>query len=135
LGQHIEVFHKLQIECGITEPLKILLHSNVQWGSAYLMLTSTYKFCEVSPFCFSLFPPLTAFCQPINLFISTADQWYGPITTICCEGHILKHIPWTAFATSKNNWERVKEVSEILLVRLDHLIAPSTKLTSIITGF
>ncbi|KAH9072194.1 hypothetical protein EDB83DRAFT_2516969 [Lactarius deliciosus] len=33
-GQHIEFFHKLQVECGVTEPLKIPLHSNVQWGSA-----------------------------------------------------------------------------------------------------
>ena len=28
-GQHIEYFERLQIECGVTQPLKIPLHSNV----------------------------------------------------------------------------------------------------------
>ena len=37
-GQHIEDFERLQIKCGITQLLKIPLHSNVQWGSAYQML-------------------------------------------------------------------------------------------------
>lgn len=59
--------------------------------------------------------------QPINLFISTADQRYGPITTIRRDGRILKHIPWTAFTITKNDWDRVKEVSEILAVSLNYI--------------
>lgn len=51
-GQHIKVFNKLQIECRITEPLKIPLHSNIQWGTAYLMHDQLYKLHKAcsSPF-------------------------------------------------------------------------------------
>jgi len=55
--------------------------------------------------------------KAINLFISSADHCYGPITTIQREGRILKHIPWSAFALSEGDWERVKEAREILDVR------------------
>ena len=47
-GQHIEAFKKLQTECGIHDPLKILLHSNVWWGTAHCMLSVSYKICQVS---------------------------------------------------------------------------------------
>jgi hypothetical protein len=47
-GQRIEVFENLQIECGITDPLKIPLHSNVRWGTAFNMLTRSYKLRDVS---------------------------------------------------------------------------------------
>ena len=36
--QCISYFERLQVECRIDKPLKILLHSNVQWGTAYGML-------------------------------------------------------------------------------------------------
>ena len=49
-GQCIKVFNKLQIECGIMEPLKIPLHSNVRWGTAFLMLNRSHQLCEVSIF-------------------------------------------------------------------------------------
>jgi len=55
--------------------------------------------------------------QAINLFVSSADHRYGPITTIRREGRIVKHIPWSAFAFSEGDWERVKEAAEILDVR------------------
>jgi hypothetical protein len=51
-GQRIEVFNKLQIECAITEPLKIPLHSNIRWGTVFLMLTRSYKLREVLFFFF-----------------------------------------------------------------------------------
>ncbi|KAN0111926.1 hypothetical protein V8E52_008016 [Russula decolorans] len=82
-GQRIELFEKLQIECDIMVSLKIPLHSNVQWGTVFNMLT-------------------------------TADQWYGPITTIRREGRVVKHILWSAFHFSKTYWERVSEASHIL---------------------
>ena len=37
-GACIEYFNKLQIRCGITTPLKIPLHSNIQWGTAHAIL-------------------------------------------------------------------------------------------------
>lgn len=46
-GQRIEAFEKLQIECGIVDPLKIPLHSNVRWGTAYRMLSVSYKVLQV----------------------------------------------------------------------------------------
>jgi hypothetical protein len=57
-GQRIEAFEKLQLECGITDPLKIPLHSNVRWGTAHRMLHVAYKVRQVScllPYsCYSL---------------------------------------------------------------------------------
>lgn len=47
-GQRIEYFEKLQINCNINEPLRIPLHSNVRWGSAYNMLNRAFKLCQVS---------------------------------------------------------------------------------------
>ena len=47
-GQRIEYFEKLQIQCKITNPLKIPLHSNVRWGSAHLMLSRSYTLRQVS---------------------------------------------------------------------------------------
>jgi hypothetical protein len=49
LGQRIEYFEKLQINCKIDEPLQIPLHSNVWWGSAYNMLKHALQLCQVSP--------------------------------------------------------------------------------------
>jgi hypothetical protein len=52
-GQRIELFEKLQIECGITDPLKIPLHSNVRWGTAFNMLSRSYQLRQVRiPYCF-----------------------------------------------------------------------------------
>ena len=42
-GQHIECFNSTQICCGIPEALKIPLHSNICWGTAYKMLNQAYK--------------------------------------------------------------------------------------------
>jgi hypothetical protein len=47
-GQRIEAFEKLQLECGINDPLKIPLHSNVRWGTASRMLQVAYKVRQVS---------------------------------------------------------------------------------------
>jgi len=92
------------------------------------MLDRSYKLQKVLLFHISSFLLLAdSSHESINLFITTADQWYGPITTIHSHGHILKHIPWTAFTITGNDWERVKEVSEILAVRFTHLDCTITK--------
>ena len=46
-GQRIEAFETLQLECGLTHPLKVPLHSNVRWGTAYQMLTVSHKVRQV----------------------------------------------------------------------------------------
>lgn len=46
-GQRIEAFGNLQQECGISDPLKIPLHSNVRWGTAHRMLSVSYKLRQV----------------------------------------------------------------------------------------
>jgi hypothetical protein len=55
--------------------------------------------------------------QPINLFLASADAMFGPITTVRTNGRITKKIPWSAFQLSEEDWERVKDVIDILLVR------------------
>jgi hypothetical protein len=57
--------------------------------------------------------------KPINVFIASADELYGPITTICCEGSIVKKIPWLAFKLSKADWARVLDAKNILAVCFD----------------
>jgi hypothetical protein len=47
-GQRIEYFENLQINCNINEPLRIPLHSNVRWGSAYNMLKRALQLRQVS---------------------------------------------------------------------------------------
>ncbi|KAG2352928.1 hypothetical protein BDR07DRAFT_1497387 [Suillus spraguei] len=64
-GQCIEYFKTLQQNSGIDKVLKIPLHSNVRWGTADGMLSRAY-----------------ALRHTINLFISTADKLFGPITII-----------------------------------------------------
>jgi len=46
-GQRIEAFDKLQLECSVTDPLKIPLHSNIRWGTAFRMLSVSYKLRQV----------------------------------------------------------------------------------------
>ena len=41
---------------------------------------------------------------------------YGPITTIHRNGHIIKHLPWSAFRLSDSDLQRVLYVKTILEV-------------------
>ncbi|KAF8871099.1 hypothetical protein BD779DRAFT_1428662, partial [Infundibulicybe gibba] len=47
-------------------------------------------------------------------FLLTADQLFGPITTLRRDGRIIKHIPWSAFNLSEYDWARVLDAREIL---------------------
>jgi len=78
------------------------------------MLSVSYKLRQVCFSAFFDFSLLTPGEKAINIFVSSADHQYGPITTIRCEGQIIKHILWSAFALSEGDWERVKEAGEIL---------------------
>jgi hypothetical protein len=56
--------------------------------------------------------------KAINLFVSSADQLYGPITMLRRDGRVAKKVPWTAFALSGSDWTRVLDAKRILAVRL-----------------
>ena len=47
-GQCIEYFHSTQIRCGFPQGLKIPLHSNIRWGTAFKMLEQANKLRQVS---------------------------------------------------------------------------------------
>ncbi|KIM57749.1 hypothetical protein SCLCIDRAFT_129722, partial [Scleroderma citrinum Foug A] len=51
---------------------------------------------------------------PINLFISSADELFGPITTIRHMGHPVVHILWSAFALNVSDWEHINDVHGIV---------------------
>jgi hypothetical protein len=53
--------------------------------------------------------------QPINMFINSADELYGPITTIRHDGQV-KHVPWTKFVLATRDWERVNDTQSIIAV-------------------
>lgn len=48
------------------------------------------------------------------MFISSADELFGPITTIRRPSHAVKHIPWTAFAFTNRDWERVNDTRIVI---------------------
>jgi hypothetical protein len=112
-GQRIEYFEKCQLQCGITNPLKIPLHSNTRWGSAYSMLDRAYELQ-----------------QAIKIFVATANAIYGPITTIRRDGRVSKHIPWTAFQAEKQDWKCVADTKKILAVSRTQFRVSTTVLTS-----
>jgi hypothetical protein len=53
----------------------------------------------------------------MGLFVTSADQMYGPITTLRRDNHLIKHIPWTAFKMTDLDWVRVVDACDILGVR------------------
>ena len=46
----------------------------------------------------------------------SVDEIYGPITTLRRDGHIVKHIPWSAFKMSDRDRQRVLDARDILAV-------------------
>lgn len=54
--------------------------------------------------------------KPIGLFLSTADEIFGPITTLRRDNRVVKHVPWSAFKLGDSDWERVVDVRDILNV-------------------
>ncbi|KAG5649809.1 hypothetical protein H0H81_001913 [Sphagnurus paluster] len=52
--------------------------------------------------------------KAIKLFISSADEMFGPITIICKNGKIVKKILWLAFKFTDQDWKQVEEVHAIL---------------------
>jgi len=52
--------------------------------------------------------------QLVNMFLSSADELYGPITTIQKNNQIFKRIPWSAFKLSQDDWQLVYDAKSIL---------------------
>ena len=48
------------------------------------------------------------------LFVASADEMYGPITTLRRNNHVVKHIPWSAFKMGEQDWTRVTDARDIL---------------------
>jgi len=96
-GQRISYFNCMQAECGILNPLTIPLHSNVRWGTVDGMLGHAYLLR-----------------QPINLFVNSADELFGPITTIRQPGMPVKCIPWMAFSFQPADWEQINDFHNII---------------------
>ncbi|KAF8971662.1 hypothetical protein BDZ97DRAFT_1650536 [Flammula alnicola] len=80
------------------------------------MLDQANKLRQVSPIISSIpFIHLTnSFRQPIALFVTSADEMYGPITTLRRAGRLVKHIPWSAFKMTDQDWARVIDARDIL---------------------
>jgi len=56
--------------------------------------------------------------QAIDSFVATADQMFGPMTTVRSNGRVVKKIPWSAFRFSNRDWSRVLDAVNILAVRV-----------------
>ena len=88
MTQCIEAFEKLQVQCGIINPLKIPLHSNVRWGTAYQMLSVSYNIrhiCHPSYYCSCNYPsrcrqsisslPLLIIAMAISQLFNVRAMW------------------------------------------------------------
>lgn len=50
----------------------------------------------------------------MGLFVTSVDQMYGLIMTLCHNNCLVKHIPWTAFKMTDLDWVRVVDTHNIL---------------------
>jgi hypothetical protein len=50
--------------------------------------------------------------------VGSADEMYGPITTLRRDNRLVKHIPWSAFKMVESDWMRVIDARDILAVEL-----------------
>ena len=65
-------------------------------------------------FFFLLYVFISIKYKPIGLFLSSADEIFGPITTLRRDNRVVKHVPWSAFKLGNSDWERVVDVRDIL---------------------
>ena len=97
--------------------MKIPLHSNIQWGTAFKMLDQANRLRQVFLSMFAiLFINVLILFKPIGLFLSSVDEIFGPITTLRRDNRAVKHVPWSAFKLADSDWQRVVDVCDILKV-------------------
>lgn len=87
-----------------------------QRSTCLIVLTSFDRYVHIY-LCVDLYSISTVY-QPIKLFISAADDLYGPITVIRQNGRLVKKIRWSVFKFSDADWARVLDAKSILEVRL-----------------
>jgi hypothetical protein len=51
--------------------------------------------------------------------VASADEKFGPITTVRRDQQPVKHIPWAAFKMVEADWKRVIDARDILGVSPD----------------
>lgn len=80
------------------------------------MLARSYMLWQVCPFLKWLFIYLyqhsILFVGGINLFVNSANELYGPITTIQCDSHAQEHISWSVFSLRPSNWEHIQDMHD-----------------------
>lgn len=81
------------------------------------MLDQAYNLRQVGILLLFTFYFLIWSYQPIGFFVTSADEMYGPITTLRRNNRLVKHIPWSAFKMADNDWNRVVDARDILGVR------------------
>jgi hypothetical protein len=80
------------------------------------MLDQADKLRQVREALFLCSVSFTYVFQPIAMFLASADDLYGPITTLRRENRLVKHIPWSAFKMADRDWTRVVDTRDILKV-------------------
>ena len=55
------------------------------------------------------------------MFIKSADELYGPMTTICVKGKIVRRIAWMAFEFIDEDWKCIEDAQGILMVCTNQL--------------
>jgi hypothetical protein len=115
-GQRIEYFERLQVQCGIATPLKIPLHGNMRWGSAFNMLNRAYQLRQVFSSCSTYRTVINSLFQVIKLFITATDELFGLITVIHRNGHVKKQIRWSAFHLKEADLACIVDAKAILAV-------------------
>ena len=79
------------------------------------MLAQAYILCQASLTVINFISHFNVFdSQPIAIFLTSADEMYGPITTLCHNNCVVKHIPWSAFKMTDNDWNWVIDAHNIL---------------------
>jgi len=81
------------------------------------MLNQAYKLRQVSHLLF-LINIYSLDTQPIALFVTSADEIFGPITTLRHDNRVERHIPWSAFKMVEQDWTRVIDARDILAVSI-----------------
>ena len=50
----------------------------------------------------------------MDVFMTSADEKYGPITTLRANNRMTKHIPWSAFKLSDWDWHSITHPGEVV---------------------
>jgi hypothetical protein len=72
--------------------------------------------------------------------VTSADEMYGPITTLQRDKQPVKHIPWAAFKMVEADWKRVVDardilgVSPVIFILLERLTYRSLRIQTVFSN-